>query len=249
MRRSFSLTRGTFTIRLWPTLITLVLTLTLLGLGSWQLQRLHWKEALLAMIAARQQEVPVNLRDLTGHEAELDYRPAVAAGYFDHDKVMYLAAVERQTGEGGYHVLTPLRLTNGQYLLVDRGWIPYARRPKDNAGVTDYAKPAGLVAVIGLLHEPAKANWLTPANRVATNDWYSIDLPAMASVAGVPGFWPIVLNADATPNPGGYPVGGQTVVTLTNNHLGYALTWFALALALLVIYGVSGWRKTELGSD
>jgi surfeit locus 1 family protein len=67
----------------------------------------------------------------------------------------------------------------------------------------------------------------------------------MAKLAGVPEFMPFVLEADTKPNPGGYPIGGQTRVALPNNHLSYALTWYGLALALLVIYGVSGFRKVS----
>ena len=87
----------------------------------------------------------------------------------------------------------------------------------------------------GILRRPHHA-WNQPANDPERNDWYGIDLEAMARQAGIREFSSLVLEADATPNPGLYPVGGQTRLSLPNNHLGYALTWYGLALALLVIH-------------
>jgi len=227
-----------FTFRLWPTLITFCMLAVLLGLGTWQVQRLHWKQALLATIDDRINDDPVDAE--TVNPAEADYRPAKASGLFQHDREFYLTAIS-STGEGGYHVLTPLQLDDGKYLLVDRGWIPYDRKAPETRRDGQLFGP---VRVGGILRIP-RHYWTQPANDAAGNVWYGIDLPVMAKLAGVPEFMPFVLEADTKPNPGGYPIGGQTRVTLPNNHLSYALTWYGLALALLVIYGVSGFRKVS----
>ncbi len=86
---------------------------------------------------------------------------------------------------------------------------------------------------------------MQPANDRPKNDWYGIDLAVMASLVGVPEFMPYILAADTKPNRGGYPVGGQTRLDLPNNHLSYAITWFGLAFALMVVYGVSAYRKVS----
>jgi surfeit locus 1 family protein len=219
--------------RLWPTVITVLLLTVLVGLGTWQVKRLEWKEGLIAAMDHRMREEPIEVAALPEAEDET-YRAAVARGTFLHEQSFYQLAISLG-GEGGYHVLTPLRLEDGRFLLVDRGWVPYGRRQ-------DYDRPMGLVSLAGILRRP-EHHWSQPVNDPVKNYWYVPDLSAMAKVAGVPAFLPYVLEVDARPNPGGYPIGGQTRIELPNNHLGYALTWYGLALALLVIYSLSVWRK------
>jgi surfeit locus 1 family protein len=134
-------------------------------------------------------------------------------------------------------MLVPMQLKSGSFLLVDRGWIPYSLRQ-------DAKAPAlhGRQTVTGVLRLPHH-HWMQPVNHPEKGEWYGYDLGAMAEAAGVSALPPFVLEADATPHAGGYPLGGQTRVDLPNNHFGYALTWYGLAAVLLVIYGVSGWQK------
>jgi surfeit locus 1 family protein len=141
------------------------------------------------------------------------------------------------TGEGGYHVLTPLQLNDGRLLLVDRGWIPYDRRDH-------FATVEGQTKIAGILRQP-ESHLFVPKNDVAKNNWYQIDLTAMAQNAGIGPFMPFVMDVDATPNEGGYPVGGQTRIDLPNNHFGYAVTWFGLAAVLVIIYLVYSFPTRE----
>jgi len=220
-----------------PTLITAFLFTVLMGLGFWQIERLHWKEALLADIDQRAHAVPVDIASVTPDTA--DYRAAKASGTFLYDKSFYLFASNRATGEGGYHVLTPLQLPDGGLLLVDRGWIPYAKKPDG------FAQPSGVVSLQGLLLRPAPQGWMQPANNPAKGEWYNVDLAAMSESAHRSPFLPYVLSADATPNEGGLPVGGQMRLDLPNDHFSYAVTWFALAGALLVIYVLASCRANS----
>lgn len=206
----------------------------LVGLGTWQVQRLHWKQNLLATIDARIHEAPVDIASITD-TASANYRHASASGVFQNEHIFYLSAIS-QKGEGGYDILTPLALADGRFLLVNRGWIPYDRKPDR------FFRPSSLVTVSGILRLPEHF-WFQPQNDPAHNSWYSMDLLAMAKAANIPAFLPYVLEADDTSNPQDYPVGGQTRVTMPNNHFVYALTWYGMALALLVIYGVSSFRK------
>jgi surfeit locus 1 family protein len=212
----------------------------LLGLGTWQVQRLHWKQQLLATIDARIHNAPAAIATLLALP-DANYRPAIATGTFRDGPVFYLLGISL-TGEGGYHVLTPMDLPDGRMLLIDRGWIPYDR--KQNAAFAPAAgtDSYGTTTITGILRLP-EAHWSDPNNDPARNNWYSVDLTAMAQTAHVPAFTPYVLEADATPNAGVFPVGGQTRMALPNNHFVYAVTWYGLAAALLVIYFLASVHK------
>ena len=210
----------------WLGTVAIILALAaLLGLGTWQLARLDWKRDLIATMERRMAAPAVAVETLADNP-DSDYRRVTAHGRFDPSPVFFLFALS-DSGQGGYHLLQPLRLADGRRLLVDRGWLPYDRQQ-------DVFMPAGEVSLAGILRRP-QHSWNQPANNPARNEWYGVDLPVMAGIAGISAFLPTVLEVDAAPNPGGYPHGGQTRVSLPNNHLGYALTWYGLAVALLVI--------------
>ncbi len=127
-------------------------------------------------------------------------------------------------------MLTPLQAADGSITLVNRGFVP--REEKRDAS----ARPAGQITgegtVEGLLRMSEPGGGLLRANDPATDRWYSRDVAAIAARRGLANVAPYFVDADATPNPGGYPVGGLTVVRFNNNHLVYALTWFSLAIML-----------------
>ena len=222
----------------WPTLFTIPALILLLALGSWQVQRLFEKEATIADREARIAADPVELPapGATAPEAlaPLEFRRAVAAGEFLHDQELFLAA-RTMRGNVGYQIVTPLRLRSGGTLLVNRGWVPEAQ--KDPAKRAE-GQVAGQVTVDGAIRLPGRQNWLQPDNEPQNNVWFWADLQAMADRAGIPAaeLVPVFLEAGPAPNPGGIPIGGQTKVTLPNDHLQYAITWYILAVALAVIY-------------
>jgi surfeit locus 1 family protein len=230
----------------WPTMFTLPALVVLLGLGTWQLERLQWKEGLIAERTARTTAAPIGLpepgaRLSPAALADLDYRRAQATGQFLHDREMYLAARTMQ-GAVGYQVVTPLKRADGSFLLVNRGWVPDDR--KDPATRPD-GQVSGTVAVEGAIRIPGRQHWLQPDNEPAKNLWFWSDLAAMAGHAAIPPdrLVPVFLEAGAAPNPDGLPIGGQTRVNLPNDHLQYAITWFALAVGLAVIYVVYHLRR------
>ena len=216
----------------WPSFWAALGFLLLLGLGTWQVQRLHWKEGLIAERQGALHAAPVPLPSTLSDARGLEFHPVKAEGEFLNQDELYLNA-QSLRGEQGFHIITPFRLVDGAILLVDRGFVP-----------TDRAAPAtrqagelqGRVIVTGLLRLPEGSGWFTPDNEPQRNSWFWIDLPAMAKAAGLAQVLPFYVDADATPNPGGWPQGGQTITDLPNNHLQYAITWYALALALVVVY-------------
>ncbi len=208
--------------------------LALLGLGTWQLQRLQWKEGLIAARHAALDAAPVPPPDSLDDARQLAFHPVIATGSFLNDKEVQVYAASAD-GAPGYHVVTPLRLSTGALLFIDRGFVPEDRRAPETRAAGELSGP---VTVTGLLRLPAdgRPGWFTPDNLPGRNQWYTIDVAAMASAAGLADVLPYHLDADTTPNPGGLPEGGQTVLDLPNNHLQYAITWYALAAVLLAIY-------------
>lgn len=210
--------------------------LALLGLGFWQVQRLQTKQALLFLIHQRMLEPALEITSIKPEEA--DFHPATANGLFDTNVTIFVHAISDR-GEGGYRLLMPLKSANGSWLMVDRGWIPFNAREKLNFFI-----PQNPVFIKGVLRYP-HATWITPANLPVEGDWYWPDLNIIASYYKLTPLKPFLMVADASPNPGGLPVGGPPLIDIPNNHFVYAITWFGIALALMVIYGVSQCRKVS----
>ena len=235
---------------LLPGLATLAVMAVLVGLGVWQLQRLAWKEGLVARIAARARAAPEPLPPLPQWAglADYDYRHVVARGAFEHEReaLVFRASGNGRTGVGGpgYLVLTPLRLADGSRVIVNRGFVPLAR--KDPAS-RSAGQPAGEVEVSGLMRPPEPRNAFTPADRPDTGEWYTRDPAAIAAHLRIAAA-PFTIDADAAPAPpGGLPQGGATVLAIPNDHLSYALTWFGLALALAGVFAAFARGRVRAG--
>lgn len=219
----------------------------LLALGTWQVQRLYWKEALVADIEARRHAEPL---DVAGLEAvlrqggDVDYRAARAEGRYLNDKERHFLATFE--GEAGFYVYTPLELADGRYLFVNRGFVPYD--VKDQAKRVQGALQGDQV-VSGLARArlPGKPGFMVPDNDEAKNIFYWKDLDRMAASVGLPenAVLPFFLDADATPVPGGLPRGGVTQIDLPNSHLQYAITWYGLALALAIVCAFAFVRRRK----
>lgn len=223
---------------LWPTLLSLPALVFMLGLGVWQLERRAWKNDLLERIQSRIAEAPVEFAIAVVDPVGNEYRRVRLAGEFLHDKEMRLAARSLRN-RVGVQVVTPLLLDGGDVVLVNRGWVPQERRrPEDRAA----GQVAGRVEIVGALRRGQTQGTFQPDNAPGRNVWFFVDVPAMRAQAGLPprGALPhldrVVVEADASPNPGGLPVGGQTRIDFPNDHLQYAITWFLLALGLAGVY-------------
>jgi surfeit locus 1 family protein len=223
-----------FRPRLAPTLFTIPVVVVLVALGVWQLQRLEWKSRLIAERATAVAAAPVAPPQTLAEARTLEFHRVTVEGVFLHDKEILLNAIAAK-GDAGFDVLTPLREAAGRIVFVNRGFVP--TELKDPAPRTA-SQPAGTVHVSGLLRVPPqeKPGWFIPDNRPDRNAWFWIDLPAMAAADGLANVAPFYIGADAAPNPGGWPKGGVTPLALPNDHLQYAITWFSLAAALVVIY-------------
>jgi surfeit locus 1 family protein len=233
-----------FRPRLGPTLVTLPMLAVLIGLGTWQVHRLHWKTGLIAAraaaLAAPAQVLPVSDVAAVG----LDFHPVAVSGRFLNDKELFLGAEDKR-GQPGFQVVTPLLLEDGYYLLVNRGFVPPGRRDPATRPAGQISGQVRIEGVLRVVHPPR--GWFLPVNRPSDDYWFYVDIPVMAAAARLPlaRVLPYVVEVGPAANPGGLPVGGQTDPSLPNNHFEYLVTWYALAVALLVIYVLKHSRRID----
>lgn len=224
------------------TALALLFAAGFVALGVWQVERRAWKHELIAAVDARIDAPPVAAPGPAAWPAisagKDAYRRVRASGRFGHDEAVLVKAVTDLGG--GYWVVTPLE-TPDFTLLVNRGFVPEGRR--DAA-----SRPVGTVTVTGLLRISEPGGGFLRANDPAAGRWYSRDVAAIAKAKGLVRVAPYFVDADAAPDSGGYPVGGLTVVRFPDNHLVYALTWFALAL-LCLFFAWRLWRPARLRSN
>ncbi|HEY3777463.1 MAG TPA: SURF1 family protein [Rhizomicrobium sp.] len=214
------------------TLLCLPVFLLLVGLGGWQLERLQWKLALIAQIRHNMAAAPISLATALALDDRAQYRPVALDGRFDNAKEVY-AFTTGQDGAPVYHVLTPLVLPGGRAMMVDRGYVPMSLRdPASRPG----SEPQGPVRVVGIWRKPDRPGPFTPAPDLKHRVWFARDIAGIAKVQHLSLAAPALLEAKATPGNRAWPRGGQTRVDIPNDHLQYALTWFLLAGALLVVY-------------
>lgn len=225
---------------LWPAIMTMLALPPLIALGVWQLQRLDWKDGLIKRLEERVEAQPISLAAAikNWHDTgDAEYLSVATKGRFLHDKERYIYAVDAREG-AGYHVLTPLETADGNTtVLINRGFVPEAL--KDPAKRASGQLP-GEAEVVGLVRTPGGKEMFTPEADPKTNVWYWRDMDGLvrSMFAGEERqVAPFFLEAKAEPaNPGGWPKGGVTIVTLPNRHFEYALTWFGLAAALLGVF-------------
>ncbi len=224
------------------TIAVAVVFAILCGLGFWQLERLNWKLALIAQVESNMAAAPLSLDEaLKLPPEQAQYHRVTLRGTFDHAHEAYAFATTG--GAAVYHVLTPFRTHDGRVLMVDRGAVPKDKLdPQSRAA----ANVEGPVQVTGVWRTPDPASGFSPPPDMGKRIWYVRDVTAMADAAGLKLAAPVVIEADATANPGGWPKGGATVVSFRNQHLGYAVTWFALAAGLLCVWLASHISKGRI---
>jgi surfeit locus 1 family protein len=225
--------RRAFRPALWPSVAALLGCALLLALGTWQVQRLHWKEGLIATRAARLAEPPAALPAAAADWAAWEFRRVTVSGRFRHDLEQRFG-VQARKGRLGHQVLTPLVRADGTAVLVERGWLP-AAAAGPQAHRSDQAE--GGVTLTGIARDRSadRPGWFTPANEPAARLWYSYDLPALGAALGLP-LLPVVVTAEPSGPPGALPLAEPADATLPNNHLHYAITWYGLAAALVAVY-------------
>ncbi len=212
------MTTGVARRLLLPGLMTLVMLATLLALGTWQVSRLLWKRDLLAAIAASEQRPALPLGPSPPAFARVR-----AEGRFEPLTALYGAEVRGEAG--GARLLGILRREGAPPLLVERGWVP----------VPPPAIASGPAAVEGYIRPADAPGWFSPTDDLAGRRFFTLNPAAIGQALGVPDLAPYTLVAMGPP---GMPDPARTLPRPPNNHLPYAITWYGLAIALLVIFAL-----------
>lgn len=227
---------------LWGAGIALACAL-FLALGTWQMFRMQWKHALIERVNQRAHAAPVaapgraEWPSITAENAE--YRHVLAAGTLLLDRSTLVQAAT--TRGPGFWVMTPLQTAAGDIILVNRGYVPSRQ--------TDTGSGSRAAEVTGLLRMSQPGGGFLRKNDAAGRRWYSRDVQAIAASLGLPAVAPYFIDADAAPvQEAGQPIGGLTVIVFKDNHLVYALTWYALALMIIVFTWQINRRKRQTGA-
>ena len=204
----------------------------LISLGVWQVNRLHWKLGLIAHVNRSMHAAPLSPDEALAMGPAAQYRRVALDGHFDDAKEAYVFGTDG--GAPVYHVIVSFTVDDGRVFLVDRGVVP---KEKLDPATRLAGQIAGETHVVGVWRTPDPPGAFTPAPDIAHRIWFAHDLKGIAKADGIAKLAAaVVIEADATPNPGGWPRGGQTVVTFRNEHLQYAITWFGLAAVLFGVY-------------
>ena len=214
------------------------------GLGTWQVQRLQWKLALIERVNTRVHAAPAALPEAArwaqvSKESD-EYRHVGLAGHFLYEYSTPVQAVSELGA--GYWLITPLCTSEGRIVLVNRGFIPAAANrpgtyPARKAGANACAAATGEAhALTGLLRIAEPGGGFLRENDPANNRWFSRDVAGIAAARGLSNVAPFFVDAARDQDPANapeHPVGGLTVISFQNNHLVYAITWYALALMVI----------------
>jgi surfeit locus 1 family protein len=219
----------------------------LVGVGFWQLKRLAWKEGLIAQINEQISAAPVSLETVEEEffkGRNVRFRKVVISGTYEHEKELHLYSILK--GRQGWRVITPLRFGDNRVVLVDRGFVP--EENKLTNGRKD-GLPIGTVEISGNIRTHLEGKgYFTPPNQPQINKWFWYSVTNMLAAVtdkmnrNASLFF---IQLDQPDHQTVWPKVVKVSPKLTNNHFGYALTWFALAITLAGVYAayVFAWRR------
>jgi surfeit locus 1 family protein len=221
-----------------PIVFVIVAVAGLAALGTWQLERKSWKEGLLAALEEKLSAQPVALParerwpQLSAEKDEFR-RVKFPAEFLDQEALVYTSGsgIRPDVSGPGYWVLSPARLSDGGLVLVNRGFVPEG---KQDPSTRRDGQPRGVTEIAGALRWPEPRGLFTPEGTPAKNLWFVRDPAAIAAAKGWGTVAPFYLDQEAPPAPGGLPKVGPLKPSLPNNHLQYAVTWYGLALVVLI---------------
>ena len=229
----------------WLTVVTVPALVTLILLGSWQLQRLQWKNDLIDRFEARIAAPSVSPPSADSVTPEDEFTRLALVGEFRHDQEIYLTG-RTYEGNAGFHVVAPFLLADGRTILINRGWVAESYRDRSTR---EFSIVTGQVTVDAILRLPANKGYFVPENDPDAGFWFTLVPLEIVNFMGIPA--PVVAGyyADAlrTSEVMTLPIGAKTQLNLRNAHLSYAMTWYGIALALVGVYGAFHYQAGRLG--
>jgi len=194
--------------------------LTLLSLGFWQIYRLNWKLELIEQIENSLKNDPVELTSIE----KKNYLRIKTSGEIDFEKQIYLYNLN-DTGKPGFEVINPIKIGDENY-LINRGWIPFEKKELPEINLVDQNQ------IVGTLMLQTKPSTFKPENDIEKNYWFTLNREDISKFTGRNfSKYVIYLNGD-------YKIPKPRVITakISNNHKKYAITWFSMAISILLIY-------------
>jgi surfeit locus 1 family protein len=235
-----------------PAAVTLAMLAVLVALGTWQVERKGWKEALIARLSERTAAPSGDLPQraawdhLTPDDWEFRRVAFEAELRPDQEALVYTVGSPLRTDISGpgYWVFAPARLSDGSTVVINRGFVPEGRqdprsRPEGQASAR--------MPLVGVMRWPEARGLFTPTDNPGRNLWFVRDQRAIAAAKHWGPVAPFFIDQEAPSPPGGLPKPGKVAPSLPNNHLQYALTWYGLALVLIVTFGL--WWRTRRSQD
>ena len=191
-----------------------------IALGSWQLVRLNWKLDLIEQIQSSLKDEPININNTVLK----NYLRIKAIGTVDFENQIYLYNLNEK-GEPGFEVINPIKINNENYLL-NRGWIPFNKKNEKEINIINENN------IIGILRKQIKANMFKPKNDILNNYWFTLNRQDLYKLTGEK-FSPYIIYLSSKSE---LPKAKMITANISNNHKKYAITWFSLAISILLIY-------------
>ena len=217
----------------WPTFVALPALLVLLWLGTWQLQRLEWKNQLIEDFESRATSAPIDL-PVGAVGPEMEFRRLELTGSFDHTREVFMTG-RTYEGNAGFHIITPFTLNDGRIILVNRGWVSESYREQEKR---EFTLVEGEVTVPAILRFPGKKGYFVPENEPENGFWFTVVPSQIVAHLGLgeraeTGIYAATVRTSDTIE---LPIAARTETNLRNSHLGYAITWYGIACALIGVY-------------
>ncbi|MFZ4540593.1 MAG: SURF1 family protein [Rickettsiales bacterium] len=214
---------------------------TCVALGTWQVKRMQWKQGLISAIAAANEQAPITALPKDKAELEtLQFHKVTLKGTWQGGTEFHLAP-RYWRDQFGYAIITPFTLTDGRVVLINRGWV--MAKKKDAASRPETAV-RGKATITGLVRVGAERNMMSPPNQPEKNIWFGRDVAKMGEFAKLPNVVPAMVDLIGEQDVKHLPVPSDGMIRLRNDHLSYILTWYGIALGVLVIFVVYH-RKTR----
>ena len=223
----------------FPLFVFVVSLSILIALSSWQFKRLNWKNALIEERITNFEQDPVNFNSLKNPE-ENEFRKIIVDGELLNEFEMFMPALSKR-GNNGFHILVPLKITDGRFIIYDTGWIPLAKKDKEkrNNNIANGKKQFEAV-----IRTSGRKGYFQPENDIKSNTWFFVETQLMSKYTGKDFQKNYYLEAFNN-GPNGFPLGNQTRIYLRNNHLQYALTWMMIAFGLIGVFFFANLKKLK----
>lgn len=236
--------------QLIPSLFFVIALVILLALGTWQVKRFSWKTNLVETINSRidlpAQPLP---RPATWKKLDLDqlnYRAVKASGRFNYNDEVHIftqAPAGKATYSGaGYWVIAPFLLDGGGTVLVNRGFVPEKFKPQRTRMES---QTEGRQTIVGVIKTDQGANYFTPETDFKNNIWYTRNIKAISEHLELENAAPFMIALSGDDDKGKLPQPRQLNINLENRHLGYAITWYGLALTLIGVFVVFSFKSRK----